>query len=337
MPRKGRLHVPGGCYHLLGRGFERRNIFREIADKRDFLQRLARSLGRSQAQCLAWAIMSNHYHLLIRIGSQPLSKLMAPLLGGYASNYNKRHDRSGYVFQNRFQSILCDEGSYLLELVRYIHLNPIRVSVIDDLATLDRYPWTGHSGLVTNNCYDWHVADEVLCHFGQTSSKARSAYRQFIKDGVNKTYTDDFSGGGLIRSAGSWESVKKTRKEHRQCIGDERILGHSGFVEKALAEDKLKIDSRTARAQEGWNLELLIRRVCAAYEVEVSNLVFRARKNRLACAKSLICYWGAEELGLTLTEIGCRLAISQQSVSRWCRQGKQLVEAEGLKLESLSA
>ena len=119
----GRLHVPGGCYHVIGRGLERRYIFGEDTDKLDFLARLGKNLAHSQAQCLAWAIMSNHYHLLVRVSNRPLSRLMAPLLGGYAGSYNRRHRRSGYVFQNRYESILCDEESYLLELIRYIHLN----------------------------------------------------------------------------------------------------------------------------------------------------------------------------------------------------------------------
>ncbi|MBL4571845.1 MAG: transposase [Gammaproteobacteria bacterium] len=148
MPRRGRLHIPGGCYHVIGRGLERRYIFEDAVDKRDFLSRFGDNLRRSDAQCLAWAMMSNHYHLLIRIGVLPLAKLMAPVLGGYAGNYNRRHCRSGYVTQNRFTSILCDEDSYLFELIRYIHLNPLRAEVIDSFAELGRYQWTGHAGIL---------------------------------------------------------------------------------------------------------------------------------------------------------------------------------------------
>jgi len=98
MPRTGRLHIPGGCYHVMGRGLERRNIFDHIEDKKDFLARIGIALKKSDASCFAWAMMSNHYHLLIRVGAHPLSKMMAPLLTGYAINYNLRHKRSGYVF-----------------------------------------------------------------------------------------------------------------------------------------------------------------------------------------------------------------------------------------------
>ena len=117
VPRLGRLHIPGGCYHVIGRGLERRNIFDQDVDKRDFLERIGISLGKSDALCFAWAVMSNHYHLLVKVGAKPLGKIMAPVLSGYAIKYNHRYSRSGYVFQNRFKSILCDEDEYLLKLV----------------------------------------------------------------------------------------------------------------------------------------------------------------------------------------------------------------------------
>ena len=131
MPRHGRLHLPGGYYHVMGRGLERRSIFAGDEDKKDFLERLGVGLEQTRSQCLAFAMMSNHYHLLIRVSSEPLSQLMGKVLSGYATCYNYRKKRSGYVFQNRFKSILCDADNYLLELIRYIHLNPLRANMVD--------------------------------------------------------------------------------------------------------------------------------------------------------------------------------------------------------------
>ena len=96
--------------------------------------RLGEGLEQTHIQCLAWALMSNHYHLLLRVSDQPLSKLMSRLLSGYATQYNIRKRRSGYVFQNRYKSILCNEDEYLLELVRYIHLNPLKVKIVRTLS-----------------------------------------------------------------------------------------------------------------------------------------------------------------------------------------------------------
>ncbi|MET0028813.1 MAG: transposase [Candidatus Thiodiazotropha sp.] len=155
MPRLGRLHIPGGCYHVMGRGLERRRIIFADRDKQDFLARMGETLARSGSQCLAWSVMTNHYHLLIRVGDQQLAKLMSPLLGGYAGHYNRHHRRSAYVYQNRYKSILCDEDSYLLELVRYIHLNPLRADMVKSLSDLDRYPWTGRATLMGYRKQDW--------------------------------------------------------------------------------------------------------------------------------------------------------------------------------------
>lgn len=335
MPRRGRLHIPGGCYHLIGRGLERRYIFEEAPDKRDFLARLGRCLGRYQAQCLAWAIMSNHYHLLLRAGTQPLSSLMSSLLSGYAGCYNRRHDRVGYVFQNRFKSILCEEENYMLELVRYIHLNPVRAGIVCELKQLDRYPWTGHAGIVGKNPYNWHVTGELLRLFGVTRRKARGAYREFVKAGLSAPNDGKYSGGGLIRSNGGWEAVGRMRAEHSRSIGDERILGSGGFVERALSDDELCVELKTRRRQQGWTLDELVRCVCNTCELDEGSLTGRARKNKLAIAKSLICFWGVEELGLTLIEIGAKLGIRQQSVSPWVGKGRAYCESKSLTLEML--
>ena len=124
---------------MIGRGLERRNIFDQDVDKRDFLERIGISLENSDALCFAWAVMSNHYHLLVKVGAKPLGKIMAPVLSGYAIKYNHRYSRSGYVFQNRFKSILCDEDEYLLKLVSYIHLNLWKAGMLTDLAALDNF------------------------------------------------------------------------------------------------------------------------------------------------------------------------------------------------------
>ena len=148
MPRIRRILLPGAIYHIIGRGIERRKIFLDTGDREEFLTRLEKSLCSSSYQCFAWALMPNHYHLLVRSSEKPLSSLMGPFLTGYAGRFNRRHKRVGHVFQNRYKSILCQEDAYLLELVRYIHLNPLRGRLVADIKELKRYPWYGHSCLL---------------------------------------------------------------------------------------------------------------------------------------------------------------------------------------------
>ena len=183
MPRQPRLDAPGLFQHVMARGIERRKLFRDDKDRKSFLDRLTIILEETQSQCYvypvkclpcemfsprnllfhrgdaystvakqyltgAWALIPNHFHLLLRTGPTPLSKVMRRLMTGYAVTFNKRHKRSGHLFQNRYKSVICEEDPYLLELIRYIHLNPLRAKLVQDLKELDTYPWTGHSAIL---------------------------------------------------------------------------------------------------------------------------------------------------------------------------------------------
>ncbi len=336
MPRIGRLHIPGGCYHVMGRGLERRRILATDTDKQDFIDRLGTGLPETGTQCFAWAMMDNHYHLLLRVGANPLSDLMRKLLGGYATGYNRRHGRVGYVFQNRYKSILCDEESHLLELVRYIHLNPVRAKIIDSLSVLDSYPWTGHAVLLGRLQQDWQHTGDVLARFGQQPAPAKDLYRQFIAQGLNMAGEIDYGGGGLIRSYGGWQSLEQVRKEHERKIGDERILGDSDFVEQALRQDKLRVEARTQLMREGWDLDVLIHAVCIFFQVEPAQVTQKARRNALSFAKSVICYFGTKHLRLSSTMIGVRLNMGQSAVSMSSKRGRIVCNEKKLNLEQLA-
>ena len=148
MPRQPRLDAPGVLQHVMARGIERRKIFWDDKDRISFLERFAVILEETQTQCYAWSLIPNHFHLLLRTGPTPLKKVMGRLMTGYAVTFNKRHNRSGHLFQNRYKSVICEEDPYLLELIRYIHLNPLRAGLVKDLKELDKYPWTGHSTIL---------------------------------------------------------------------------------------------------------------------------------------------------------------------------------------------
>jgi REP-associated tyrosine transposase len=148
MPRQARLDAPGILQHVMAWGIERRKIFWDDKDRTAFLERFGVILEETQTQCYAWALIPNHFHLLLRIGQTPLSTVMRRLMTGYAVTFNIRHRRSGHLFQNRYKSVICEEDPYLLELIRYIHLNPLRAKLVEDLKGLDNYLWTGHSALL---------------------------------------------------------------------------------------------------------------------------------------------------------------------------------------------
>ncbi|MEJ2039013.1 MAG: transposase [Desulfosarcinaceae bacterium] len=112
-------------------------MFNDDADRDFFIERLGMIINESKTPCLAWALIPNHFHLLLKTGTAPAATEMKRLLTGYAMHYNRRHRRCGHLFQNRYKAILCQEGIYLLELVRYIHLNPLRAKLVTDMRELD--------------------------------------------------------------------------------------------------------------------------------------------------------------------------------------------------------
>ena len=161
MPRCGRIDFPGALHHVIIRGINRAAIFRDNNDRENFVRRLQKGLVETKLRCYAWVLMLNHVHLLLRTGPQPLTKLMRCLLTGHAIYFNLRHNRAGYLFQNRYKSILCDDEAYLLQLVRYIHLNPLRANIISSLQELNTYPWCGHSVLLGNEKAEWQDTGEI--------------------------------------------------------------------------------------------------------------------------------------------------------------------------------
>jgi putative transposase len=137
MPRQARFDAPGALHHVMGRGIDTVKIFKSKVDRSDFLARLGDLCAKGSIIVYAWAFMPNHFHLLIRTGSQPLSYSMRRLLTGYVVNFDRRHRRYGHLFQNRYKSNICEDDPYL-ELTRYIHLNTVRANIVKNLAELNR-------------------------------------------------------------------------------------------------------------------------------------------------------------------------------------------------------
>ncbi len=208
MPRKARIDAPGALHHIIVRGIERRKIFYDNGDRDNFLERLGVVLTETSTPCFAWALIPNHLHMLLKTGSTPIATVMRRLLTGYAVSFNRRHRRHGQLFQNRYKSILCQEDLYLLELVRYIHLNPLRTGIGKELKELDKYPYCGHSVLMGKYKREWQDADYILRFYNSKNLTARRRYRKYVEKGIGDGRRPDLVGGGLVRSAGGWWWLK---------------------------------------------------------------------------------------------------------------------------------
>jgi putative transposase len=231
MPRQARLDSPGTLHHVMIRGIEGRNIVEDGEDRGDFVRRLGELATASGTAVFAWALMSNHAHVLLASGVLGLARLMRRLLTGYAVSYNLRHRRHGHLFQNRYKSIVCDGDTYFMELVRYIHLNPLRVKLVKDMDGLESYPYCGHGVILGKVSYGWQDCQSVLAQFGGRQGQAREAYRRFVEEGVALGRRPELVGGGLVRSEGRWAEVRSRRQRHERQISDDRILGSAEFIE----------------------------------------------------------------------------------------------------------
>ena len=167
MLRRSRIDAPDALHHVICRGIERRRIFRDDADRNRFVELLARVLEATSTRRYAWSLMPNHFHLLLKTGEVPLATILRRLLTAYAGSFNRRYRRHGHLFQNRYTSILCQEDAYILPLIRYIHLNPLRAKIVITIEELDRYPYAGHGALTGKVRADWQAVDEVLKLFGK--------------------------------------------------------------------------------------------------------------------------------------------------------------------------
>ena len=332
MPRKARIDYPGGVHHLIVRGIERKRIFQDDQDRNAFVERLGLLILESKTSCFAWALLPNHAHLLVRSGVIPLAGLMRRLLTGYAVTYNRRYHRHGVLFQNRYKSILCQEDPYLLELVRYIHLNPLRGKMVESLDALDRYPYSGQSAIMGFRKRVWQDVDTVLSYFGHREKVARRKYREYVEEGVRQGRRPDLVGGGLIRSLGGWEGVQGLGRWRGRFKGDERILGESEFVGEVLKASEEAMERRYRLRAGGLDLEGIIGRVAKVFGMRAEEIKTGEKSRKGVDARSVVSYWAVRELGLSGTEVARGLGVTQPAVSQAIKRGARIIEERNLKL-----
>jgi len=333
MPRLARLDAPGVLQHIIIRGIERHKIFRDNKDKDNLTDRLSILLPQTQTPCYAWALMSNHAHFLFRSGRDGISILMQRLLTGYAIYFNQRYQRHGPLFQNRYKSIICQEDIYFKELIRYIHLNPLRAKLVSHIEELNKYPYSGQSVLMGKKQCKWHDTTYVLSYFGKKVSASRKRYLSHVKQGIDQGRRPELVGGGLIRSLGGWSAVKKMRqKGHDRVKSDVRILGDGEFVASLLSEVNEKLDHQYLLKSLGYDLEKISQKVSELYGIDKREIYSKSRRKVQVKARDLFCYWAVKEIGVSCTSVAKRLGMSQPGVGYAVSRGKKTAKKYKLQL-----
>jgi REP element-mobilizing transposase RayT len=320
MARVARRDAPGAVHHVLLRGIERQRIFRNDDDREDFLARLGRQALESAAAFLAWALMPNHAHLVLRTGNRPLSEVMRRLNTGYARGFNLRHQRTGYLFQDRFRSILVEDDAYLRALLRYVHLNPLRAGLVRSIEELARYPWTGHAGLMGAAERGFQAVDEVLGWFAPERRAARRELCRWMHEG----------------QLGDGNRLALPPAERVAPAGALRAPQPSTPLPVVASADAKPPE---VRANEywlrGWTLDGLVAWVCAELGAEPARVRSGGRRRPESDARAVIGLLATRELGSSVLEASQATGVTMGPMSRSIRRGEALVSQLGVRLPAV--
>ncbi len=246
---------------------------------------------------------------------------MRALLSGYATWFNRRHDRAGHLFQNRYRSTLCEEEPYFLALIRYIHRNPIP-SVVPDVEALEWYPYSGHAAILGRISRRWQDREEVLRRF-EPAGRSVDLYLRFLKD-VEPIGSLDLEGGGLARSRAGYALVERLDKGREWFRSDERILGSPRFVDGVLQEVR-----RPNRP--GHSLDAITDRVCQSLGVDTRSVKGEGRARSLCRARAAIAFLWIHRLGGSIRSLARYFGSTDTPVRRAALRGA----AEGSRWERL--
>jgi len=316
MPRQARLDFPGTLHHVICRGIEKGDIVSDDKDRDNFVERMGSIVDKTGTSVYAWALMRNHAHILLRSGPGGISDFMRKLLTGYAIFYNRRHNRHGYLFQNRYKSIVCEEENYLLELVRYIHLNPVRAGVAKTLDELEAYPYSGHSVIIGKIEHKWQDRDYVLRQFGDKEGRAKKEYRIFIEAGIGQGNRSELVGGGLLRSQGGWSEVISKRRRKGAEKSDERILGSGDFVEKIVREAEERQNRLLTGASALREVEETIRLICDEEGVKVTEVKGGSRRRQISRIRKRIAQELIERHGIPMAIVARETGVTTAAISK---------------------
>lgn len=280
MARQARILVPGGLYHVISRGIERRDLFRDERDRNRYFALLEKAVGRFGCRILAYCLMDNHVHLALMAGKQPLPRIMRSINTAYAGYFNVRHRRSGYLFQGRYKAFLVDEEAYLLALVRYIHENPVKAGIV---ARAEEYSWSSHASYL-GRPPSWLATDEVLQRFGTKRSAALREFRRFFLEPEEEPYAE-------------------LKPRVQAIVGSESFAKDA--LERAPVETALTVKSTSAREIVSW--------VAREEGVSVSDLRGPSRKRTLSAVRTL-CGYLAPHVGISTARMARELRRSQPNL-----------------------
>lgn len=323
MPRGPRLDTPGALHHVIARGINQQPIFRDDSDRLNLVARIGEVLKYQAGVIYAWVFMANHFHLLLRTLKADLSTIMRRLMTGHAVAFNNRHRRSGHLFQNRYWSCLVEDDKYFETLVAYIHLNPVQTGPCIALGDLERYPWSGHAGLLGGLCQPWFDAESILGRFGRTSALAREAYFFQIEDFLRNRKREDFSGGGLIRSMGGRSEFLRNGRGRDRWAHDERVLGSSEFVERIMREIEMQAVESEIQQPFLELVEQAIPGVAYRHGLTVAQLTTGSRRRCVVKARNELVVEVSMRPGFRVIQLARRLNIAPKTIYRILATAKE--------------
>ena len=272
MARKPRIHIPGGFYHVILRGNNGQNIFFSDQDRNHFENLVQNGIDRFKHRIHAYCWMSNHVHILIQVSELPLSKIIQNISFRYTGYMNKKMLRKGHLFQGRYKAILVDAENYLNELVRYIHLNPVRAKVARNPKD---YKWSGHLCYLGETHKSWLTVEHVLSQFSKSEKTAQRRYEEFVLEGLDEVY----------------------RKEFHYGSSEGRLLGDDKFVEEVLGQVDKEMEKK-------YKVEDIMNLVCKKSKVTIEALISLSRQRKLSRVRSIIALLVTEYGEGTLRDYG---------------------------------
>ncbi len=293
MARQARLHVEGGVYHVILRGNGGQDLFFSIADRRFFYELIAEGCRRFGTRVHGFCLLRNHVHLIVEVGATPLSRPMQNLCFRYGRWINQRHGRSGHVFQGRFRALLIEADRYLLELVRYVHLAPVRADLVE---AAENYPWSGHRAYLGLETLPWLTTDRVLGGFDRGEASARAHYRAYVRGGSAAGHQDAF----------------------HPSADDSRVLGSAAFVASVLGQGQGQGQGPAP------SLDSLVAHVCARYGLGAEELAGPGRRRLCSEARGVIGHLARGSAAASLSEVARRFNRDLTTMSRAVRRIEEL-------------